>query len=515
MRESEYKRLCQDCDFILRTRSSRICTLAIPWLHIIREHPMFLKNYQLHWNSEWFLRARILNIFLFFKYLAGWFFYLIKSIRSKPHYWFSFSGFTPPQIDVLFISHHLHSSHRGKIDDFYFGGVPNDLSDRGYKVAIALIDHSAECESKIADSWKNSITTRIVLHKSLGFLSNLSLCAVSFKEYLHLSLCRPRMKDKISNSIYNRAVVESISGGTRNTLRIYEQVKALNVLHKPKLIVVTYEGHAWERLAFLAAREVNPQVTCVGYQHAALFRLQHSFKRSIKASMDPDVILASGLISKQQIEDVIQLKSTPVIVFGSSRSFSLNQKRKDSDSHVSDTFLVLPEGELSECQILFGYSLECARRYSHLNFIWRLHPLITFETLIKNTPKFAQLPPNITLSKCSLEKDISRSKYAFYRGSTSIVQAIGAGIVPIYLELSGEMTIDPLYNIDSFKIKLSSLMDFSNFLIRKDLGNILIRNEQEDLISYCSKFYTNIDLEIIIRLLDSCKDIDQTYNISN
>jgi hypothetical protein len=510
MRESEYKRLCQDCDFLLLTRASRIVTLAIPWLHVIREHPMFLKNYQLQWKFEWFSRDRVLNIFLFFKYLAGWFFYLTKSIRFKSHYWFSFSGSTPPQIDVMFISHYLNSSHSGKIDDFYFGGVPEDLSNRGYKVAIVLINHSAECESKIADSWKNSNTTRIVLHKSIGFLCNLRLFAVSFKEYLHLLLCRLKMNDTISKSIYNRAVVESISGGTRNTLRIYEQIKALNVLHKPKLIVVTYEGHAWERLAFLAARLVNPYITCVGYQHAALFRLQHSIKRSIRANMDPDIILTSGLISKQQFEDVIQLKATPIIVFGSNRSFKLHQKKKDRDLRVNDTFLVLPEGELSECQILFGYSLECARKYSHVNFIWRLHPLITFETLIKNTPTFAQLPSNITLSKCSLEEDISRSKYSLYRGSTAIVQAIGAGIVPIYLEISGEMTIDPLYNIDSFKSKVSTIVDFSNFLMRKNIDDISVRKNQEDLIAYCYNFYTKFDPEIIIRLFQNNKEINQT-----
>jgi hypothetical protein len=510
MKESEYKRLCQACDSLLLTRSSRIFTLAIPWLHIIREHPMFLKNYHFGGKSAWFSRDRFFNIALFFKYLAAWFLHLIRSIGFKSHC-FSFSGSTPPHIDVLFISHYLNVSQSGKVDDFYFGGVPEVLSSRGYKVAIALINHSAEHERDIAYSWTNSNTFRIVLHKSLGFLSNLRLFVISFEEFLDLLFCRPKMNDKISKSIYSRAVVESISGGTRNTLRIYEQIKALNILVKPRVILATYEGHAWERLAFLAAREVNPCITCVGYQHAALFRLQHSIKRSIKANLDPDIILTSGLISKQQFEEVVQLKNTPVIVLGSNRSFNLNQLKKDSVLQVTDACLVLPEGELSECNILFEYSLKCARRHPDVNFIWRLHPLITFDTLIKNNPIFAHLPSNITLSTSSLEEDISRCKYSLYRGSTAIVQAIGAGIRPIYLEISGEMTIDPLYSINSFKSKVLTIEDFSNILMRKNMDS-LIKKDQEDLIAFCHQFFIKFDPKIIVRILKDNKQVNRNSN---
>jgi hypothetical protein len=510
MKESEYKKLCQACDFLLLTRSSRIFTLAIPWLHIIREHPMFLKNYHFRGMSIWFSRDRFLNIFLFLKYISGWFFHIIRSIGLKSH-WFSFSGSIQPQIDVLFVSHYLNISQSGKKDDFYLGGIPDVLSTRGYKVAIALINHSAENECDIAVSWKNSQTFRIVLHNSLGFLSNLRLFLMSFKEYLDLSFYRPKMKDAILKSIYSRAVVESISGGTRNTLRIYEQIKALTILVKPRVIIVTYEGHAWERLAFFAARQANPYITCVGYQHAALFRLQHSIKRSLKANLDPDIILTSGLISKQQFEEVAQLRTIPVIVLGSNRCFNLNQVKKNSVLQVTDTCLVLPEGELSECNILFEYSLECARRHSHVNFIWRLHPLISFDTLIQKNPNFAQLPSNIMLSKSSLEDDISRCNYSLYRGSTAIVQAIGAGIKPIYLEILGEMTIDPLYCINSFKSKVLTVEDFSNILKLKNMDS-LGQKDQEDLIAFCQQFFVKFNPEIVVRILEDDKQVNRNSN---
>ena len=41
----EYKLLCKACDKILLMKSSTKETYAIPFLHVIREHPFILKRY--------------------------------------------------------------------------------------------------------------------------------------------------------------------------------------------------------------------------------------------------------------------------------------------------------------------------------------------------------------------------------------------------------------------------------------------------------------------------------------
>jgi hypothetical protein len=42
MEEGQYREICKTCDEILMDDSSGIACTAIPFLHIIREHPVFL-----------------------------------------------------------------------------------------------------------------------------------------------------------------------------------------------------------------------------------------------------------------------------------------------------------------------------------------------------------------------------------------------------------------------------------------------------------------------------------------
>ena len=45
MNEEQYQELCNLCDKTLLAQDSKIERVANPWLHVIREHPVFLKNY--------------------------------------------------------------------------------------------------------------------------------------------------------------------------------------------------------------------------------------------------------------------------------------------------------------------------------------------------------------------------------------------------------------------------------------------------------------------------------------
>ena len=46
MNKNEYIKLCNSCDEILTSPMSTLERVAIPWLHVIREHPVFLQRYE-------------------------------------------------------------------------------------------------------------------------------------------------------------------------------------------------------------------------------------------------------------------------------------------------------------------------------------------------------------------------------------------------------------------------------------------------------------------------------------
>ena len=86
--------------------------------------------------------------------------------------------------------------------------------------------------------------------------------------------------------------------------------------------------------------------------------------------------------------------------------------------------------------------------------------MISFEKLKKNNKLFIKLPKNIILSKNSLEEDILLSRVIIYRGSTTIIKAVRSGLIPIYLDLGDQFSIDPIYQIEKGKFIIKSSSEF-------------------------------------------------------
>ena len=122
----------------------------------------------------------------------------------------------------------------------------------------------------------------------------------------------------------------------------------------------------------------------------------------------------------------------------------------------------MPEGIESECVKLFNYSLLLASTEKNLNFIWRVHPVINIEKILKKLKinKF-KLPPNVIISNEKyLEKDLAKCKYTIYRGSSAAITALNFGLIPIYLKLKNEPNIDILRSFKKDNNHVKNLNDF-------------------------------------------------------
>ena len=76
------------------------------------------------------------------------------------------------------------------------------------------------------------------------------------------------------------------------------------------------------------------------------------------------------------------------------------------------------------------------------------------------------------------------------------------GLNPIYLQVTGEMTIDPLYEIDKGKFVVQTPADFVA-VVRK-LGETFDnthRQERAELVDYCSKFYVPMDFRVLEKII--------------
>ena len=514
MNEEQYKQVCEACDRVLEMPGSTLERMSIPWLHVLREHPSFLKDYEELFAASSALRDCVKTIARKTRSLVGWLRQAYRAIRSDGEPWAASQVLSGP-VDVLFISHLLNDADAGKVVDFYFGNLPELIRAEGLRVAVALIDHSATPDTSRAKRWSASACLRVVFSSTLGLQGEWSIFRRLRKESLQLAAFARQEESGFLRKVFSRAALEAKLGGARTTLRMSVQVSRLVATIEPKLMIVTYEGHAWERAVFSAAREASAGLQCVGYQHAAIFRLQHGALRKLGHAFDPDLILTAGSVSKAQIESSMKVHGIPVRVLGSNRTFvgSRGGQTKGLGIDGVDTTpagnacLVLPEGIVSECLVLFDFSLKCAALMPDMQFIWRLHPLMQFESLTGKNPVFKKLPGNVTLSTAAMEADIARAGYALYRGSTAIVKAVCANVRPIYFALPDEMTIDPLYQLYSWRECVKKPEQFFSIVN----GCSLETGVSEAKISaarYCDNFYMPIEPSVLLEVLKSLKNGD-------
>jgi len=504
LNEQQYLALCKICDSILMRHDSTPERVAIGWLHIIREHPVFLSQYKDLFKSEKAFKVFVRRVLLVLRGKLSWYFQVVKAIFSDGRPWFGAEQLCG-HIDVLFVSHLINPGQGGQEADFYFGEMPEKLNESGYSVLVSLINHTDQPSSDFKNKWDNCVVPRVILAKTLGLKGEIANHQRLKKEASLITKITNTKVSDLSKHVMKRASVEALASGTHSNLRIASQLNSLVTRYKPKILVITHEGHAWERLAFFAAHHADNGVKCFGYQHAVMFRLQHAIKRNLASEYNPDHILTSGSIGKEVLHSAQQCNNIPVSVIGSNRTSAANPNIPESKSKINKaTCLVIPEGILSECNLLFEYSLDCAKAVPHIQFIWRLHPVIDIKSLLDQNPKFKKLPTNIVLSTASLEQDIMNSQWALYRGSTAVISALGYGLRPIYYECDNELPIDPLYDLKSWRMHVKTVKGFM-LIVQNDLKNDMNYNTEDYLIAkeHCDKYYMPPDMQLLLEIIEN------------
>ena len=505
MNENEYKSICNACDQVLLSSEAKLETIAIPWLHIIREHPVFINNYTKLLQPKKKRFSLISQISYIRKSLSNSIKHFINVILSKQRFSCSFISNDKP-IDVLFISHLLNASQANQEIDFYFGDCANKVLAHGKLVTIAFINHTSSKNTIINNEKSVGLIPRIIFSNSLCIKDEFNLWLRLIKESLRLKRCSKFEKSNLVKMVYRRAADEALSHGSFGALRMSIQISELVNKIKPKTIIVTYEGHAWERIVFSSARSANPNIQCIAYQHAMLFPLQHAIQRNLSSSYNPNHILTSGLHAKKRLKVAECLDGIPISVLGKNRITKQGASCKDKlnvkGNNSSPTILVLPEGIPCECHILFDFALAFSNSHPKVNFIWRLHPVINYDDLTKENRKLSRLPDNVVLSDMSLNEDISSSDFALYRGSTSIIDAARSGLIPIYLKSDESMTIDPLEGLCNNEHKIKNIIDLENLmLLYEELASDEKDKYIKEIIEYCEDIFVPLDCNELIKIL--------------
>ncbi len=492
--EAQYDQLCYACDRLLE-KTNTFERKANSCLHVVREHPIFLKNYsalfykggtefsiylikQLAWNviqgSYKLLHAIYRN-------------YILRDRPSRDQRAF----------ENVFISHFLNDSFSDHKSDFYFYDLPQMISKIKNASLQLYINFTNQSSRNISNKWKNKRVVSQLLPKYLSPFQEIKIRGLLLREAF--IILNTQTESNFERRLKYQAALSSLSTATHSNYRLAVLVKNYVKKNAVKRIFTTYEGHPWERLIFAMAREINPKIVCVGYQHALIFRKQHAIRRKLAKNFEPDYILFSGKKGIKNFKSIKYLPLNRLILFGTNRVETLNKKLTKAKSTKRNVFLMLPEGDLIECIPLTKFVIQLALVYTEFKFIIRFHPITAINQVIRECPQLVQNLPNLEFSKVSFEVDLERSEYAIYRGSTTIIKAIQNGLVPLYYEKKNEISIDPLIEIKEEKINLSTTQDLS-LVFNKSID--AIEKNQSKLIDHVNDFFSPVNYNEVLKKLE-------------
>jgi hypothetical protein len=467
--EDEYRALCEDCDTLLAESGYSLCRVAIAWLHVLNEHPSNLAHYRdvlSDGHSGGILRWRAL-----LGQARAWF-------ADSPSGWLT--GADPA--DVVFVSHLLNAGQVGQ-EDFYFGRLPELLRERGLETCVVLRNATRESAHGLTGGWNSDMAPRVVLPSAATLRQELRLRRDLGRE---ARIVRASERKTVPDLLRRNAVRHALSHASLASLRFYYQFVDLLRRVRPRAVVLTYEGHAWERLAFAAARSIDANIRRIGYHHTIMFPRQHAAVRPLSDAFDPDLVLTAGTVTAARFKAAFQQTGTRVGTLGIHRRMSSTQVASGDKS----TCLFVPDGVETEVARLFDFAVAAAKLAPDVPFVMRFHPVVSVRRLRKRYPHFADLPSNLSISCSSIDDDVARARWVVYRGSNAAVYAVIAGARPIYVAVSGELHIDALAELNAWKEKVSTPDELSN-LVTTDLSADKSEHcgAREAAVRFCEQYF--------------------------
>lgn len=491
--EAQYDQLCDACDALLQKNPYSTVGNANAFLHVIREHPIFLNVYNAIFHK---------NDISFFIHLLKLFFLNIaigsyKLLHSIYRYYLLGDKLIKDEsvFEDVFISHFLNDSFINHKRDFYFFDLPQKITNSKKSSLQLYINFTGQSSSKIQEAWKDRETVSKALPRYLPLFQEIKIRSLMLIEAI--KLLQLKTTSSFERRIKFQAVIAFFSSATHNNYRIAFLVRHYIKQNGVKRIFTTYEGHPWERLIFSMARKIDPTIVCVGYQHAIVFRKQHAIRRKLSQNFEPNYILCSGNHGQQQFQEINYLPSNRLLCFGSNRTINSKQEQLAVEAKERKVFLMLSEGDLIECLPLAEFVVQLAKENPSAYFIIRFHPITRIKSVLKALPELNPPPKNIELSNLSFEEDLSRAHFAIYRGSTTIIKAIQYGLIPLYYERPDEISIDPLFDIQKEKVNLKTLEDIK--LLNQIPPKELIER-QHKLIKYVARFFSPLNYDEALKI---------------
>lgn len=333
----------------------------------------------------------------------------------------------PDKAGLLVLSHYLGGA--AAAEDGYYGSLLSATASGGPTV-VAQINHTWGTPP----SATTSTPARVVIARGVPILHGVQHARALHKAGRRLG------RSCTDSALAGHVRAHSLGASNLFAMGLASQVAKLVTRLRPEALLLTWEGHPWERLVIAAARKAQPNIKCIAYHHAVLFAHQTATGQALGAGFDPDLIVTSGAQAEGWYRAQPDWAETPVEYVGSPRGGAAIAM----SATMGNTVLVAPEGILDETVALFRVALAAKAQGAQQQFALRLHPVLPRARVLHAMPELVTLPEGISWSDGGLTEALTSARAVLYRGSTVCVQALQHGVRPIYLDIPGSVQLNPL-----------------------------------------------------------------------
>ena len=101
-----------------------------------------------------------------------------------------------------------------------------------------------------------------------------------------------------------------------------------------------------------------------------------------------------------------------------------------------------------------------------------------------------------------IEQDFARAGYILYRGSSTVMYAILAGLKPYYLKRSGEMNFDPVFELTVWREQVRTPEELiRKFEADQNASGDLRRCQWKEALTYCDQYSRSVQEEALDQML--------------
>lgn len=462
---SYLKNILKNFDDILINDSFKGCNF-ISIFYFVRGHYNFTNKYIYHYKQK-----------SFFVLIKNIFFFLLRRFRSLffnlNHYRKNINN---SNYDYIIVSHKIDLKIYDFKNDFYYGKLIDYLvNEKNKKVCVVLFNQTLISTKKLYNLKINkSKADVILLNNKVNFFLDLKVIFKIF--HILISFLLATLQKHHS---YKMLILSSLfDEETFSNIRIYNQFKLISKL-KSKNIILTYEGHSYERAIIRSFKNFSPKTKIFAYCHSVLYPSLYALYNSYGYKNDPDVILlgSKNLLNKFLKKSKYNKKYLSFNILGSKKAGILNFSKNKSKNNI----LIIPDGTDYDIDKHYQFAIKLANFYRNYSFTINLHPN-SYKKF--NLIKFNQISKNLNIKLGSLEDCLKKNYYVIFSSSSAVIQCINHGLLPIYYDYK------KLYEFNENPFKA---LWKKNLTVRSvnDLNKLLLDYKLPSEIKKCSLNYYN------------------------